>query len=195
MFCPKCGAQLPDNSQFCSSCGSSIAQAPSAPAAHSAPAGLKLSGVKFDLYTVIKLAIAVLTMLFGILPTWKLSIEMFGFSESKSFSILHSEMFDVNALLGIGKIFMIIAIILFVVSAAAQFVDFNKFVPVKFDIKEKASLAFYLVFAFSLILIFIGSVTEKFCGPAVCWFFAAIFCAAGIVLYFKPDLLEKIIKK
>ena len=37
MFCPKCGAQVPDNAQFCGSCGAHIKQAPTSPAPGSVP--------------------------------------------------------------------------------------------------------------------------------------------------------------
>lgn len=200
MFCPKCGAQIPDGSAFCPTCGEQFnaqpqeqpAPAPQQPA--KAPA-FAVPPVK----TLVKLGIALLAFIFGFLPWFSIGASYFGISYSESFSILTGSMFSLSVILGFAKIFMIIAIIVFFVHVAAQLVDFNKFVKLPIKVSEVSPLCYFGLYDLALLLNLIGSFTAAAgeegisSHPAVCWFFALIFGVCGTLVTLKPDLLDKVI--
>ncbi len=193
MFCPKCGMELPDGSQFCPACGAQLGA--QTPAPQAAPQqGAKPAGI-FTMPSVGSFAamfVALLCFIFGFLP---LISSKYGGSAGL-FS--GGSAFDVNVLLGFGKIFMIIQIILFFVYLASQFVDFNKFLNIPFKVSEKMPIIYFACFGVALLFTFIGAligVSGFHFSPAVCWYFAVVFCICGFVLVFKPDLLNGLIKK
>ena len=195
MFCPKCGMELPDGSQFCPACGAQLgAQAPqqAAPQQGAKPAGI-ITIPKVG--TLTAMFAALLCFIFGFLPLFGYSFSDYGYSYSDSYSILHSHMFDLNALFGIAKILMIIQIVVFVVYLVSQFIDINKYVNLPFKLSEKMPLIYFCTFALSLLFTLIGCIIEKGVSPAVCWYFAAVFCACGFVLVLKPDLISGLVKK
>lgn len=201
MFCPKCGTELPDGSQFCPACGAQLgAQAPQQAAPQQGAAGSNASGAFKvpDAFKLILLAWTTLVFIFGFLPLFGYSYSGFGYSASESFSILHSHMFDANVLLGFAKIFMIIDIIIFVVYVVSQFIDFNQFLKLPFNVAEKSPLIYYCVYAVSMLFTLIGSIIEEGFHPAACWYIAVVLCACGFFLILKPDLVKswfKSIKK
>ncbi|MBQ6552366.1 MAG: zinc-ribbon domain-containing protein [Clostridia bacterium] len=192
MFCPKCGMELPDGSQFCPACGAQLgAQTPAATEA-AKPAGNAAGAFKLpDVYHLIVMGWTLLVFIFGFLPLFGYSYDYgFGYSGSESFSILHSHMFDANVLLGFAKIFMIISIIIFVVYIVSQFIDFNQLLKIPFNVAEKSTLAYYCVYAVSMLFTLIGAIIESGFHPAACWYIATILCAAGFFLILKPDLVK-----
>lgn len=194
MFCPKCGAQIPDGSAFCGSCGEKFNTQPQDQPKAQAPVQLKMP----PLATTIKFGVAILAFIFGFLPWFKYSFDYFGVSASESFSVFTSGMFELSALLGLAKILMIISIIVFIIFIASQFIDFNKFVQLPFSVKEKAPVAYYVVYAVALIFTLIGCFTCATGGfggvsPAACWYISLVICAAGLAITFKPALLDNIL--
>ncbi len=188
MFCPKCGVELPDGSSFCASCGEKLAAPAAAPAAEK---NVQVSVSMPSTATLVKLGVALVAFIFTFISWW--SIKVYGFGTS--YSILKSGVFDVNFFLGLAKIFAIIDIILFVVYVASQFIDFNKFIKLPFNVKELSGKAYYAVYVAALVLCLLGIIIEKYVGIGFGWFFGLILAGAGLVLEVKPDILGGIIKK
>ena len=73
MFCPKCGAQNPDDSQFCSKCGAGLVQAAAPappPAAAPVAAGARTSGMAIaalvmGIISIFINPLAILAIIFG----------------------------------------------------------------------------------------------------------------------------------
>lgn len=194
MFCPKCGAEIPENSAFCSTCGEKFtAEEIDALAASPAKGAVAFGTVTNwkDPATIIKLVLSLLSFIFGFLPLWKVSV--WGFS--KSYTVLRGNMFGGSFFLGMSQVFMIISIVLFAFYVVSILVDFNKFLKVNFSIARYAPLAYFIAHGASLIFLVIGTIIQASVVPAVCWYFAMIFCALNFVLYFVPTLLDKVFKK
>lgn len=80
MFCPKCGTNLPDDASFCGSCGSKIegkGQAAQAQTPQTATAQ-KLSGLKVNGAGIAAVVIAVVAVLFSIMPWLDISSQILG---------------------------------------------------------------------------------------------------------------------
>lgn len=211
MFCPKCGNQLPDGSQFCANCGEQLA--PSVAAQHtSAPANAKPVNVA----AYIEAFFALLCFIFGFLPL--VSITQSKGSESYSLSCgLFSSIgagklsqFDINVMLGIAKILMIMQIVVFVVYLVSRFVDLNKFINVPFDFKKAMPAAYFTVYGLSLLFTLIacligytGSGAEEFASmgvktsvsPAVCWYIAVVLLLCFAIAVVKPKVFSGLIKQ
>ena len=200
MFCPKCGIELPDGSQFCPACGAQLgAQAPAPQAAPqqvqtaaggNAQTSIKLPGTA----KLLTMFFALMSFIFGFLPLVHVSYGGYGDSGS-----IFSCGFSFNALTGIAMILLIFQIVAFLLYIVSQFVDFNKYLNLPFNASEKMPVVYFGLYAAVLLFTFIGSLVGPGYGisgsPAVCWYFAVVFCACGFVLVFKPDLLDSIVKK
>ena len=225
MFCPKCGIELPDGSQFCPACGAQLGAPapqqqyaqpaapqqqyaqPAAPQQYAQPAAPQQqyaqpaaggnTAVQFKLPDTSKLLtmfFALMSFIFGFLPLVHVSYGGYGDSGS-----IFSCGFSFNALTGIAMILLIFQILAFLLYIASQFVDFNKYLNLPFNVTEKMPLIYFGLYAAILLFTFIGSLIGPGYGisgsPAVCWYFAVVFCACGFVLIFKPNLLDNLIKK
>ncbi len=201
MFCPKCGIELPDGSQFCPACGAQLgAQAPAPQQQYAQPAAPAAGGnaqtsVKLPATSkLLTMFFALMSFIFGFLPLVHVSYGGYGDSGS-----IFSCGFSFNALTGIAMILLIFQILAFLLYIASQFVDFNKYLNLPFNAKEKMPVIYFGLYAAILLFTFIGSLIGPGYGisgsPAVCWYFAVVFCACGFVLIFKPDLLDGLIKK
>ena len=209
MFCPKCGKELAPDAAFCPACGAKVEmQAPAAepapaqqpdpapaqqpaPAPAPAPVNVKLPPIP----ELIQWGVAVLAFIFSLLPIFKYAVSVWGMSYSESFTILTGNMFSLNFLLGMAKIFTIINIFIFAAYVVTRFLDINKYVKLPFDLKKLAPLAYFGLMAVTVVFILIGSLIATGCRPAFCWYVEFILCAAGWVMILKPDLLDKIFKK
>ena len=196
MFCPKCGTTLPDGSQFCPACGAQLgAQAPQQAAPQQAPAaaGAKVS---FNLPKIITIFFALMCFIFGFLPLIHVSFGGYG-SSGELFS--SGSAFSFNALVGIALIIMIIQIIVFIVYLISQFVDLNKYLNLPINLSEKMPIIYFATYGAALLFTFIGALVGPGSGisgsPAVCWYFAVVFCACGLLFVFKPNILDNVIKK
>lgn len=191
MFCPKCGTTLPDGSQFCPACGAQLgAQAPQQAAPQQAPAGTNAAGA-FRMPNAVSftgLFFALLCFIFGFLPM----IHVKGYG---GWGLFEGNPFDLNVLAGFAKIFMIIQIILFVIYLISQFVDFNKLLNLPFNVTEKAPIIYFCCYAAALLFSFIGGLVGGYgmhYAPAVCWYFAVVFCICGFIVILKPDLVKNV---
>lgn len=120
MFCPKCGANIPDGAKFCNSCGQEIgasaAPQPSAGASVSLP-GLSLKLAPAQIGALIA---AIVAIIFSLMPWFECSSSLLGSSyvadgigqlgsmfagESHSSSVLDSS-YSVFGFLGISDILM-----------------------------------------------------------------------------------------
>lgn len=187
MFCPKCGATLPDGSQFCPACGAQLG-APAPQQQYAQPAAQK--PLNLNIGKLSTLFVAALCFIFGFLPLISAGISVGLFYSEYGFG-----MFDINALLGIAKIFLIIQIVVFAVYLISQFIDINKYINLPFKLSEKMPLIYFCIYGLTMILALIGCIIQKGVSPAVCWYFAVVFCACGFVLALKPNLLDGLIKK
>lgn len=151
---------------------------------------------KIDTKKIVSICIAALAFIFIFISWFKISI--MGYSEG--FNILHSDMFDVSALMGIAKILAIVCIILFVAYVSNFFVDLKKLIPglEKIDLDKYLPLGYYGLYAAALIFTLIGTFTcesSKYVHPAFGWYFALIIVACGLIIIFKPDFFEKVVAK
>lgn len=208
MYCSKCGTQLDDNAAFCSGCGAQTGnsnQAPAqqapvynAPASNTAPTNLTTNG----LFTIPKLSglisigAAVLMFIFMFLPWFSYGIKFLGTKYSESFSIFHSDMFELSALLGLAKVLGIINIIVFVLYLALQFIDVKKLVPqipANIDCKKLSAYAFGGIYALEWLFTLIGIIATKYVGIAACFIITLVWVAVFVITVFKEDLVENLL--
>ena len=187
MFCPKCGVQLPDGSAFCAACGEKLAPV-ATPAAPAEQKSVQISVKMPPVATLVKLGIALVAFIFTFISWWNLA----GY---KSFNVLVGDIFEVSALLGIAKIFVIIDIVLFALYLISQFVDFNKFLNLPFNVKETVGKAYFAVYFAALLFCLIGIIATKWVGISFGWFIGFVFAGLGLVLEVKPDAFDGLIKK
>ena len=214
MFCPKCGTTLQDGSQFCPKCGAQLgAPAPQQPAPqqpvqqqyYNQPAPQqyyqqpqRTAQVSVNVPNAAKFVtmfFALMCFIFGFLSL----VHAKGGNDA---SLFDGNAFNVNAMLGIGKVLMIIQIVVFAVYLISQFINLNKFLAIPFSMSEKMPIVYFGVYAVALLFVFIGALIgmsgygqKVSMSPAVCWYFAVVFCICGFVFVFKPEIVSNIIKK
>lgn len=202
MFCSKCGTQIDDNAAFCGVCGNATGAANQAPA--SAPAGntTPASPMANGLVTIPKISgligigAAILMFIFMFLPWFSYGVKIFGTKYSESFSIFHSDMFELSALLGLAKVLGIINIIVFVLYLVLQFIDIKKLVPqipANIDCKKLSAYAFVGIYALQWFLTLIGIIATKYVGIAACFIIAVVFVAAFVITVFKEDFVDNLL--
>ena len=167
MFCPKCGTQLPDNAEFCSGCGANLSSAPKAKEKFAPPTRREY----------ISLAFATVIFLLAFAPY---------IEANRSVSMLSVEAFQVSALLGIAKLFNIIALVLYLGYVAISFMDLG--LPA--IIKKIAPLAFYGLFAFSQLFVFIFSVANRGITMGAAWYIMMACLALAVVFQLVPSLFK-----
>lgn len=180
MFCPVCGNQLPDGAQFCNKCGASIGgAAPNKAPRAKKPFALPTESEKF------KLVFNLVAALFIFLP-W---IRIEG-GAGIGFSLVSGLMFDVNALFGICKIFLILGLVAFGVYVAASYIDLAKFGLESALIKTFALLGFYGAYALSILFSFIGALVKDGYADTTTlntpWYFMLVIVAIGALINFIP---------
>lgn len=139
------------------------------------------------------LAFGILSFIFLFLKWFKFSL--LGYSES--YSILHSEMFDISTLMGLAKILAIVCIVLFVVYLVSCLTDLEKLIPAlsKYKTDKIFPLGYFGVYFISLLFNLIGTWTcdgSEMVKPAFGWWFAIIFVILGIVVTVIPNIGSKI---
>ena len=118
-----------------------------------------------------------------------------------AYTIFEDNLFDLSALLGFAKIFMILSLIFALACFAYFFIDFTKLIGDKIPQKlfDFLPLAYFGLVAVSLFFTFIGSLSVTDvgvkCGPTFGWFLTFLFCAGGVVFTIMPGLLDTIVGK
>ena len=190
MKCPTCGNEIPNDSLVCPTCGGVIDK----PEAQSARVFIKP-----DITTIIILALATLTFIFGYLPLVVFVLDMGITSVSESFSILANGYanYASSAPLVIAKIFMLFSIFIFPVFVASKLLNLNKLLKLSLSgsntISKWAPVVYYGLYAVALLFTLIGVLAVQNFHLAVCWYFALVFSAAGFVVAFMPNLVKNIV--
>ncbi len=180
MFCPACGAQLPDGAQFCSKCGASIGgAAPQKMPRAKKPFALPTEGEKF------KLIFNLVAALFIFFPWIR------GEGSQSGISFISGLVFDVNALYGICKILLILGLIAFGAYVAASYIDFSKFGMESALVKTLGLLGFYGAYALSILFSLIGAFVKDYgfydaTTLNTVWYFVLVIVVVGALINFVP---------
>lgn len=180
MFCQKCGNQIPDNAQFCDKCGNPVGGA----APYKAPRVKKAFALPTDCEKF-KLIYNLVAALFVFLP-W-IRIED---GAGIGFSLVSGLMFDINALFGLGKIFLILGLVAFGIYVAASYIDLAKFGLESALLKVISLLAFYGTYVLAILFSFIGAlVKDGYMDTTTLntpWYFMLIVVIVGVLVNFVP---------
>ena len=171
MFCPKCGTQLPDGSGFCTSCGNKIGGGAPAPRPRAPREAFKRPGYR----ELLSLAFATIVFIFLLLPTL-----------SNGISIVAAEVFDFHAMFGVGKIFMILAAVVYLCYVAISFIDLG--LPVA--VRRLAPLCFYGLTLFAQLFVFIGCIIVKGVTMGATWYLMLVVLAFATVYELVPKLFK-----
>ena len=193
MFCPKCGAQLPDGVKFCNVCGNQLSGAPAvqqqyAPAAPKPAAPFKLPGL-VDRFV---LSFSLVMFIFMFLGWFRISN-----IAAPTFSLFSGNLFDINALFGIAKIVSILNVFVFLGYVFFTYVNINKtgYGVSSAFLKRLCGIIFYGAYLFNVLFTLIGAVTENGYTVSAIWYFALLGGALGFVMVMLPGLVRKFIKE
>ena len=184
MFCNKCGQKIPDGSLVCPACGAPQKNAgPQAPS-RGAVKGVRLNGF-LSLTDLVILAVSFLCFIFGFLP-WVGAL-------GASVSLVSGSMFSVSAMLGLGKIFLIVSILFYPVCLASFVTDLNRvFKKIRLRFSLFAPLAYFGIYFLALFFAFLGDVANDGIYPGWAWYFSLLFCGAGFaILFFLRDKMNE----
>ncbi len=184
MFCPKCGKQLADGEL----CTCSLNEAPAAP---KAAGTFKLNKLNFGFLMSAILATFTLFLSF---TDWY-SAENFGIS--LGMSAYMKDIGELNAMVGLTKVFLITAIVLYFIYMVTKIIDFNALIPAigNIDISKFAGLAYYVIFFFCFLFSFIGCCMEDQFTMSFAWFFALAITLIAIINIVAPRVLKNIFIK
>lgn len=119
-------------------------------------------------------------------------------SESIGFSIFHSDMFDLNTCLGLGKVFAIIALVVGILYIIALVIDFKKFIPglkkFKFGFDRLFALVYYGFYGLALLFNLIGCIATDGVVPTVRIIFLFILII-GLILHYAIPAIHKFVAK
>lgn len=167
MFCPKCGTQLPDNAEFCTGCGAKISAGPAAKEPFKLPTYREL----------LSLAFATILFILAFVPY---------IDGNVSLSMLAIETFQASALLGIAKIFMMIALIGYIGYVAVSFMDLG----IPSSLKKLIPLCYYGLYALSQLFVFIFCLAQKGATMGAGWYVIMAFLGLAIVYQLVPSLFK-----
>ena len=106
------------------------------------------------------------------------------------FSMFSGGIFSISVAAGLGMVFMILGILVFLARFAASIIDFNKIIKIKLNIEALAQLAFIVIEAFVLFLAFIGAVATYALHLWIWWYLAFAFTGGAILFTFMPNLIK-----
>lgn len=142
-------------------------------------------GILFGVFTIMLM-----------LYSW-FKIEAYG--SSMKFSIFHSDMFDLNACLGLAKVFAIIGLIVGLLYVIALVINFEKFVPglkkFKFGFFRLFGLVFYGLITLSLLFNMIGCISEEGVVPTFASIITFIIMILAVLKYSVPSMFKVVSKK
>lgn len=222
MFCVKCGKQLADgeactcqqqtqfnqpqyNNQPQFNASPQFTQQP--PKQNSSDSIFKFN--KLTLVKIITLGLAGVTFLSHLFFNWyrySAIIVSGGFGPYGGPSLygVSAPLGEVSGMFSFARLLLILNVFVFLAYIAWELIDIKKFVPalgnLKFDLGKLLSLIFYGLMATALFFGLIGTFTaEEGYGVSVGigfgWIFTFLNAGAGIVNFFMPDLLKKILKQ
>ena len=170
MFCPKCGAELPEGAQFCNKCGQQLGNAPVTPAPRKKE--------PFKLPTRrgwISLAFSTILFILAFTPFVHPGV-----------SLLSVSAFDAHAMFGLAKIFMIMSMAIYLCYVAVSLIDLG--IPAA--IKKFIPLAFYGLFAFSQLFTFIGCIIRDGITMGASWYIIMLFVVIATVYEVLPKFFN-----
>lgn len=143
-------------------------------------------------FAVLFAAFTILMMLYN----W-LKIE--GYGISYKFGIFHSDMFDLNACLGLAKVFAIIGLIVGLLYIVALFINFEKLVPglkkFKFGFFRLFGLVFYGLICLAGLFYVIGCISESGVVPTFSGIVLFIMMIFAVLKYAVPAMFKVVEKK
>lgn len=177
MFCPKCGTQLPDDAQFCAKCGAQVNGAPAgAPAAAPAkPARTREPYKAPDTRGWISIGFTTLVFLLMFVPF---------IDAGPSVSLLAVEAFQIQALFGVAKIFMIVSIAIYFGNLVLNFMDLG----LPSIIKKFVPLGMYATFVFAQLFVFIGCCIRNGVTMGAAWYIILLAVGVAVVFELLPGL-------
>ncbi len=198
MFCPKCGAKLPDSARFCNTCGNPIgSQSPAAEQTqhYTPPPRKPAKPFALPSFTERALLFYTFTMfIFSFFGWFRVS----GMSEL--YSLFSGNLFNGSAILGIAKVFIIIDVFVFLGYAFFSYVNINKtgYGVSSADLKRICGIVYYGVYIFCLFFTLIGALTTGGGGILVIssvWYLALLGSVAGFVATLMPNLLNRLFRQ
>lgn len=165
MFCPKCGTQLPDNAEFCTGCGAKLSGGPAARE--------EFKHLTYRERVIFTLA-SVLA-LFVFLPLVDPEV-----------SLLAREAFQLHALLGVAKVFLMLALGAYVFYAVAAFID----IGVPAIAKKIVMLCFLGVYALGQLFVMIAAIVIRGATLGASWYIMLGVLAFTFVAFFIPNIIK-----
>lgn len=115
------------------------------------------------------------------------------------FSIFHKDMFDLNACLGLAKVFAIFALVIGILYIINFAINFVKYVPVlkkfKFGFNRLFGLVYYGFYTLALLFNIIGCIAESEVVPTVSIIFVFILMICLVLVYAIPAISKFVNKK
>jgi len=143
-------------------------------------------------FAVLFAAFTIMMMLYS----W---IKVEGFGASFKFSIFHSDMFDLNACLGLAKVFSIIGLVIGILYIIALLINFEKLVPglkkFKFGFFRLCGLVFYGVITLAGLFHVIGCISEEGVVPTFASIILFIIMILAVLKYAIPAMFKVVENK
>lgn len=147
------------------------------------------------------------SLVFGIISfvllfvNWfKVEFEVMGYSiGSFASTVFLKDAGDAQAMLGVAKVFGIIAIVVGVLYIIAQLIDVERFIPAlknfKFGFYRLFGLVYYGIIELAILFAIIGSIAWDMSNPTVRIFILFVIFAAAIVRFAVPSIWNACTKK
>ena len=167
MFCPKCGTQLPDNAEFCASCGAKLGAA----------AAPKEEFKHLTYREKIVFILASILALFVFLSTIDACLSM---------NLLAVEAFKVHALFGVAKIFLMLALGVYAFYAVSCIIDMG----IPSAVKKIVMLVYLGIYCLGQLFVMIGAIATRGVTLGAAWYIMLGGFALTVVLFFIPKLIK-----
>jgi len=142
------------------------------------------------------------TLLFGIFTLMLMLYSWFKieyFETSMKYSIFHSDMFDLNACLGLAKVFAIIALVIGILYVVAVAINFEKLVPrlkkFKFGFFRLFGLVFYGLVTLAYLFDMIGCISKEGVVPTFASIITFIIMIVAVLKYSVPAMFKVVENK
>ncbi len=142
---------------------------------------------------IINNVIALFTTFIMLNVKWiKYKVEFFGYESSTSITILHTDMFDLSFMFGLGKICAIFSILLFFVNIVNTFIKLDEHITVlkKYNLDKFLPFSYYGLYLASLFCTLIGVLFTKYSYFTVGYIVSGIIYIISIYITFKGGLIK-----